>query len=616
MKFRQRTLMFLSAALMTLGLYAQDLQPDVNEKGKFGYVNSAGAVVIKYDYAEAGPFENGLAKVKKGKKYGYINEQGQPVGKIKYSYVMPFVNGYSRVAVGGKTKDGIFDGGKWGFIDRNGNEVVPPVYDEIGNFVNGFAYIMKGSKYGLVSEDCRIVLQAENVAVGEYDKNGLCWYAKSGKVDDKGNLTDAKYGLLSQTGQVLEPKYKSLGYFYSIDMGGGDKADFEASGEVGNMNFFALRKKNSQLYNENCFLDAMLISAETDAQRDSITRQYGYVKVSAYDGYIYAIEKEGRFAVFSQDGKKVFEDKSVGGAYCPVDGVILAYYGSDDNKNYFYYNIDTQKSFSFGTEYTLSSFSYGLGRVEHKGNKSVFFVNKHGDMVTPTYPFANKFEDGICVVRDAASGKVGVIDNNGRNVIEFKYDDAQKSFSEGYLGVSLKGKWGVIDKNDKSIVPFKYAFVTNVSNGWVGAKDKSGKFGYINLDSEIMVPFIWDDLKIISEKEPRYVWGKKENKWYCYDREKKGYAFEKCFDNVNNFEDGLATVILDNKYGKINTKGETVVVPVLDSASELQQALLYMEHLGKKKMTETDILRMKIYADPTVNGYRITDTIPSEKWDF
>ena len=61
---------FLFLAVACLGLFvsagAQNLRPQANEKGKFGYVDENGKKVISYKYTEAYRFEEGLAKVKKG----------------------------------------------------------------------------------------------------------------------------------------------------------------------------------------------------------------------------------------------------------------------------------------------------------------------------------------------------------------------------------------------------------------------------------------------------------------------------------------------------------------------------------------------------------------------
>ena len=66
---------------------AQDLIPDQNAKGKWGYVNSDGLKVINYNYTHASAFKDGRALVQKGGKWGYIDEHGKEVIKIKFTAV-------------------------------------------------------------------------------------------------------------------------------------------------------------------------------------------------------------------------------------------------------------------------------------------------------------------------------------------------------------------------------------------------------------------------------------------------------------------------------------------------------------------------------------------------
>ena len=66
---------------------AQDLIPDQNAKGKWGYVNSDGLKVINYNYTHASAFRDGRALVQKGGKWGYIDEHGKEVIKIKFTAI-------------------------------------------------------------------------------------------------------------------------------------------------------------------------------------------------------------------------------------------------------------------------------------------------------------------------------------------------------------------------------------------------------------------------------------------------------------------------------------------------------------------------------------------------
>lgn len=48
----------------------------VSTKGKFGFIDKTGMIVIKPQFIAAGEFNDGLASVNVGKKWGYIDATG------------------------------------------------------------------------------------------------------------------------------------------------------------------------------------------------------------------------------------------------------------------------------------------------------------------------------------------------------------------------------------------------------------------------------------------------------------------------------------------------------------------------------------------------------------
>lgn len=114
--------------------YAQKKEP----KQKTG-------VTAKYDYA--GPFCNGLSKVKLAKKWGYIDTTGNVVVPLKYNEVESFSEGIARVRLGQK----------WGLIDASGRELIKPTFDAILEFVNGKAKVLlNGQEYFMNKEGIRV----------------------------------------------------------------------------------------------------------------------------------------------------------------------------------------------------------------------------------------------------------------------------------------------------------------------------------------------------------------------------------------------------------------------------------------------------------------------------
>lgn len=244
-----RYAMLLPALLLSVSAMAQDLSPSKNEKGKWGYVDAQGKVVIDYKYNQAFEFADGRAKVEKDGKYGYINTAGKEVIKIKYTAMYPWENRACKVAVGGSLKDGELEDAKWGYIDENGSEFIKPQYselsqwdeqgrcraclngkwgflsvngsvllkpeyDKIGSFdADGLAYVVKGGKYGYISRSLQFVIQPKYSAIGSFNNRGYCWVAVGGKLT-KNVINGAKFGICDRNGDVvIKPNYKHIGTF-------------------------------------------------------------------------------------------------------------------------------------------------------------------------------------------------------------------------------------------------------------------------------------------------------------------------------------------------------------------------------------------------------------------
>lgn len=143
--------------------------------GKWGYITSAGAELIPYQYTTAGCFKNGVAMVQKSDgKYAYINIYGDVIFHSPFTYsfspsegaICGMINGLYGYS---DTEGNIiihpqfemaFDfhegyaavkfGGKWGFITSYGAYSVKPAYDYASDFKNGYAVCRLNGKYGII----------------------------------------------------------------------------------------------------------------------------------------------------------------------------------------------------------------------------------------------------------------------------------------------------------------------------------------------------------------------------------------------------------------------------------------------------------------------------------
>lgn len=107
-----------------------------DERGKYGYIDATGRVVIKPQFDGALPFTEGLAAVSIDKKWGFIDSSGKVVVPLTYHAVSHFSDGLAAVTV----KDGTSL--PCGYIDHAGQFVIKPQSKFVcRDFNEGFALV-------------------------------------------------------------------------------------------------------------------------------------------------------------------------------------------------------------------------------------------------------------------------------------------------------------------------------------------------------------------------------------------------------------------------------------------------------------------------------------------
>ncbi|TAE60595.1 MAG: hypothetical protein EAZ89_01360 [Bacteroidetes bacterium] len=116
------------------------------KSGKWGYIDKGGKEVISFQYASAGSFQNGRAKVSSpGGDSRFIDKQGKPVAIVLQnpSQLKPIVTFKSKNLVNNRrlVKS---NNGKFGYMDKNDKLVIPFQYSSAEDFKNGYARVEKG----------------------------------------------------------------------------------------------------------------------------------------------------------------------------------------------------------------------------------------------------------------------------------------------------------------------------------------------------------------------------------------------------------------------------------------------------------------------------------------
>ena len=187
------------------------------ENGKWGFINTAGEVVVEPQYDECHDYHNGYAAVKVNGKWGYIDIKHNLVIAPEFQDVEDFKNDLAIV---------IRDG-KWGVINKTGKSPAGIIFDEIQEYRDGYALAYADGIQYFLDDEGEIRRLHKGFEFSGYS-NGMAAVKnkkknKWGFIDKKGRLViDAKYDTVySFSNNIALVKHR--GMFKYIKKSGGEQ---------------------------------------------------------------------------------------------------------------------------------------------------------------------------------------------------------------------------------------------------------------------------------------------------------------------------------------------------------------------------------------------------------
>lgn len=164
--------------------------------------------------------------------------------------------------------------------------------------------------------------------------------------------------------------------------------------------------------------------------------------------------------------------------------------------------------------------------------------------------------EGYRVVQKGSA--FGAIDSTGAVVIPIEYTNSLTSVNNGRLGVQKNASWFYVDMKGQ-IVSDKYDRIGNFHRGYASVC-LNKLWGAIDLQNRVVVPLEWQGVAPIVN--PQLIWVKKDNLYYLYDGVQKSVRLKQGFANASNFDNEMAYVMSDGKWGIIDPDGK-ILVPCL-----------------------------------------------------
>lgn len=483
-----RKVMCVVALFVAIGAQGQNLKIHVDEKGRVGFADSQGNVVVECKYETAFPFSNGFAIVGKSDKYGIINATGEVVLPLKYEKITPW---------------------------------------------NDLYLIKSGKNLGLASKNGEIVLKPEYSMITPINCYGKALVGKGGKatpIDKKTVMRGAKYGIIDRNGTVLIPaEHKGL---FEFSLNAQDTPPFGEGIAAACVNHFisdTLETDCSYLVfskNDTWPIGGNKAFASNCGLMDGTGKEIIKEKI-----YYYLMKPQNNMVRTYNFKFSKKEKETIGGYY--------------DLTNDKYIQVN---SFTTPTDqhiiWTHGDFAGGMAPVSSSTTWS--FVDKTGKVLRDGYKEIGHHPLSHLWIAKNSSNTLDVFDEDNNDIpVLSGYSEFNSPRQEGdkeIFNVKKGDKWGAITRSGQEVIPFEYETVWPNYYDFVMVK-KDGKFGALTPNNEQLIPVEYSGVCLPTERNAKNIWVQKSDSlFYNYNVERaqettKGYKY------VNNFKDGITLVV-------------------------------------------------------------------------
>ncbi|HEX6183070.1 MAG TPA: WG repeat-containing protein [Pyrinomonadaceae bacterium] len=189
---------------ITAGYFREGLADVCKDYGRCGYIDRSGKFVVPPKYKETHPFSEGLgALITQDELLGFVDKAGEFVIPPRFGALATqgFVGGLAPVGVAGSDR--------FGYIDKLGGFQIQPAFEAAGSFSEELAPAMSGGKWGYIDRSGKFVIQPLFTAAGSFSE-GLAHASTSDCVfaATRGDDSPCGYGYIDKTGKfVVEQRF-------------------------------------------------------------------------------------------------------------------------------------------------------------------------------------------------------------------------------------------------------------------------------------------------------------------------------------------------------------------------------------------------------------------------
>ena len=422
-------------------------------------------------------------------------------------------------------------------------------------------------KFGLVNfEGKKITKPIYEEIEGLPYKEGELLVKKDGKygvINIKGNnLIEIKYDKISVDGYYTpENNYKYAGYIISNTTNEGYRYGYinydgkillepeynELSRVIGitdDENAYILCAKNGQygiMKNEEQLIPNEYQSIEYDEGNK-----------------LFTIEKSKKFGIANLEGSIIVPTE-----YSQIDITGIYLYAKNEQGVTVYNTSGTQANIDTNVAILNTSNEKYKIRIDNTNGTKYGVINEEGEQVIEEkYNYIEYLFDNLFIVSNEQA-KLGVIDDDDNIKIEINNDSLQKIEGTNIIQASVKqeGITKLYSKDMTELCNLKNAKVV-VNNNYIKiSNDEETKY----FDKQ------GKELKNTEVYPNNNLFAKKENEKWGFSDKSGNTVVEAKYDKVTEFNEyGFAGVKLEGKWGVVNSKGEEILAPTYTLNEEIE----------------------------------------------
>lgn len=416
------------------------------------------------------------------------------------------------------------ENGKYGLINLEGKQITKPVYDEISsiNYKEGTFLVKQNELEGIINMKGKVIIKCEYESVTSdnyYSENGN--NKQAGFIVSKKTEDGYRYGYVNYRGTIiLNPIYTQL------------ERVTEIANEKG-VYFIAFKNGQAGLLKNN---------------KEILNYEYEDIQYNVL-GSIFITKRNGKYGAVNQEGTTVL--------YPEYDNVYTGgmYLNALKDKDIFIFDLNGNKIETNEVSKTKTENANYYITID-KNNKYKVVDSKDNIIIDKDYTYIEYLPgDYFIVERDSKSG---IIDSNGKSVIELKYDSISRINETDILQMETDKNITLYNLNMKEIVSMDNAIIKEV-------KDEKS---YILLYSDTDFKYLDKKGNILTSQtifENNTLFAKNINgKWGFVDKN-GNLKVQNDYELATDFNKyGFAGIKKDGKWGSINQNGEVVQEPTYD----------------------------------------------------